>query len=68
MEHNKLSTEEMVMLARDMTANPEKYGITRDKIHRWALDHVNEASDIIGRIPESLRDGLADATIKAYNE
>ena len=38
MEHNKLSTEEMVMMARDMTANPEKYGITRDKIHRWATE------------------------------
>lgn len=57
-----------LVLIKDMFNRPEKYGMTADDIHQWALDHLSAVSDIIGRIPESLRDELADAAIEVYNE
>lgn len=60
--------QEHIDMMFDMWKNPEKYGTTAEEIHQWAVDNFKTVSGIIGRIPESLRDGLADAAIDAYNE
>ena len=68
MDTKKLSMEELTQLADDMFANPPKYGLTEELIHQLYVDNFNAISDIIGKIPENLRDELADAAIDAYKE
>lgn len=61
-------TKEALRLARDIFRDPQKYNLTAEQIHQWALDHINGTACIIGKIPESLQDELADALVEAYKE
>lgn len=66
--NSKLTTDELVALAEDMMSSPERYGITEEQIHQWALNDINRAANVLDRIPESLRDELSDGIISAYTE
>lgn len=68
MESKKLSTEEAIALAKDMMADPMKYGLTQEQIRQWAIDGYDKVSGIIEALPEGLRDEAADAAIYAYKE
>lgn len=66
MDENEL--RQHLEIVKDMIAHPESYGLTADAIHGWSLDNYDKASDILGRIPESLSDELIDCAISAYKE
>lgn len=66
---NMISDEERLeRFLKEIRNNPGRYAAVSNSLHQWALDHISEASGMLERIPESLRDGLADAVIDVYSE
>jgi len=63
---DKKVLEQKLQMLKDAIGNPESYGMTREQINEWAIN-TDITSDIVEKIPESLRDELSDVVIAAYN-